>query len=161
MEQFNLKIVEDEVTIANKSKLKTGDIRDMILECFTQAMGVALSNSNIESGFKKAGMVPLDPSKPLSNEFTFDNAGIYNSIKETFINNRCLNENEESLKALFQYEFKHQCEEKDLKLKMKEIKEMALQFHTAPLEKGRLLTKFPVFYKDYGDDNIKRFSIEN
>ena len=161
LEQFNIEMKEDEITIANKSKLKTGDVRDMILKCFTQAMEVALSNSNIESSFKKAGMVPLDPSKPLSNEFTFDNAGIYADIRETFLNNKCLNENEESLKALFQYEFKRQGEEEELKLKMKDIREMAQRFHTAPLEKGRLLTKFPDLYKDCKDNNIKIIPIEN
>ena len=132
----------------------------MMIECFTKALDEAASISNIQSSFKKTGIVPVNPSEPLSNEFTFDNAGIYTDIRDSFLNNKCINDSEESLKELFKYEFKHEGSEEELKLSIDRIKEMARQSHSNALERGRLLTMFPEIYVDHGEI-IERIKLEN
>ena len=132
LQEYHLQI-GDEITITNISNLKTDDLRNMMIECFTKALDEAASISNIQSSFKKTGIVPVNPSEPLSNEFTFDNAGIYTDIRDSFLNSKCLNNREESLKELFKYEFKHEGSKEELKLSIDRIKEMAWQSHSNSL----------------------------
>ena len=82
IEDYHLQI-EDEIIISNTSGLKINDVRNMIIECFTKALDEAASIGNIKSSFEKAGMVPVNPDKPLSNEFTFDNIGLYDDVGDS------------------------------------------------------------------------------
>ena len=159
LEDYHLQI-QDEITISNCSKLKITEVRKMMIECFTKALNKAASIENMRKSFEKAGMVPLNPDKPLSNDFTFDNANIYDDIKDSFLNSKCLNLNEESLKELFRNEYKREGTSEDLNLNINKIKDMAQQIHSAPVEKGKLLTSIPEIYIDHGV-NIERIKLQN
>ena len=151
---------DEEITVANMMNLRLSDIRNMMLECFAKSLDEVLTRENIKSSFKKAGISPVDSNEPLSSDFIFANQNIYNNIKESFLNNKCININDDSLRALFEYDFKHSGSEDELDLSISKIKGLVSQSHKASLENGRLLTKVPDIFDDQGEI-IKKIHLED
>lgn len=145
---LNCKLHGDEdITISNMANMKLNDIREMMLDCFLKALDEVTTRENIWSSFKKTGISPLNPEKPLSSDYIFDNQNIYANIRDSFLNSKCININNDALKVLFEHDFKHPGTEEELGLSVLKIKDMVSQSHSASLDKGRLLTKVPDLYK--------------
>ena len=72
----------------------------MMLDFFTNAFEEVATRKNTRSCFIKAGITPLNCGEPLLINFIFDNKEIYGNIRETFLNSKCININDDTLKAL-------------------------------------------------------------
>ena len=151
---------DEEIVFSNMANMKLNDIRDMMLDCFMKAFDEVTTRENIRSCFKKAGITPVNLDKPLSSDFIFGNKDIYKNVHETFLNNKCININEDALRALFEYDFKRSGSEEELDLSINKIKDMVQKMHVASLEKGRLLTKVPDLFDDQGEF-IRRIHLES
>ena len=155
-----LKIEEEEdIVMTNMSSVKTKEIRNIMIVCFKMALDEVCTTANLRQSFKDAGIVPISKEKPLSSQYTF-NSGIYDGIRNSFLNNKCINYDIDALKSLFQYEFKHSGTDEELGLTLSKIKEIASGFHSTPLSAGRLLTKFPDIIYEH-DGIIERIKLES
>ena len=155
---YRLKVEDEEIAMVNISNLKTKEIRNMMIICFKKAIDEVCTTYNLIRSFRDTGIVPLNKEKPLASNYTF-NEGLYEEVRETFLNNRCINFDSNSLRLLFHYQFKHFGTAEELELKMEKIKEMVPKLHQAPLTNGRLLTKIPDIFIEH-DDIIERIHLE-
>ena len=151
--------IDEEILISSITNMKLADIREIMLDCFMHAFDEVATHKNIRSCFRKAGITPVNPEEPLSSNFIFSNKDIYRNIQETFLNNKCININDDALKSLFEYDFKRIGSEDELDLSILKIKNMVQKMHTESLDKGRLLTKVPDLFDDQGEF-IQRIHLE-
>ena len=113
-------------------------------------MAISLNETTMHPNCLKSGIVPLDPTKPLSNEFTFDTNVIYSDMRESFLNNKCLNLNEEVMRELFKHDFNREGSKDELNLTFDKVINIIPNLYSNPLSVGRLLTKIPWLYIDKG-----------
>lgn len=131
----------------------------MMLSCFKNALDEVTTTSTIKGSFRASGIVPVNKNVPLSNQFVFDNNKLYEDVATSFINNKCLNRNQESLKELFAYDLKHEGSDSEMQLTLQGVKKHIHDFHKKPLTSGRLLTQVPDMIIEH-DGMIERIKLE-
>lgn len=139
--------------------MTTDEARKMMLSCFKNALDEVTTTCNIQGSFHASGIVLVDKNVPLANQFVFDNNKLYDNGSTSFVNNKCLNINKESLKELFRYDFKREGSDAELQLTLQGVKKHVKDFHKKPLTSGRLLTQVPDLIIEH-DGMIERIKLE-
>ena len=141
-ERFNL-YIEQGVDI---SKQTSRELRDSLIRSFITAMRKSTSIENIQSGFRKSGIVPTDVNQPLSSEFAQETHHNSNNL----LKNYCLN-TESALKELFEHENGHPPREEDFTVNLKEI---AKSIKESSIEEGLSLSQLPPLIEEDGSQVI-------
>ena len=102
--EFNIEFDENQNIEFNITLKKTAQqIREQVIVAFKNALHLSCSPSNIEAGFAKTGIYPLDIQRPIENNLTLP--VLPNELStQNFISSKWINSNE-MLNSLFIKEF--------------------------------------------------------
>lgn len=127
------------------------------------AVEASCTTFNIESGFRESGICPLDREVPLKKQFAMKNEEkkreLYEQIRPSELNNKCLNETPKELYELFVYECKRDPIDDELVITIEKLRSITKELHKNNATKGKLLTKVPDSIIE-GTGGIERLSIE-
>lgn len=131
------------------TKQTARELRDSLIKSFISAMRKGASMENIESGFRKSGVVPLEPNQPLSSEFAMQQ-NTQNHDDEHLLRNYWLN-SPSALEELFQKENGRRPKEEDYTLNLRKIYN---DLRSASVEEGKALSTLPLLVCEDGSEVI-------
>ena len=160
---YNLNL--DNLSSKGISKMKTREIRIMMIKCLLNALSESATLGNIQSGFQASGIFPLNPEVPLSSRYAMDDSlrnqfpELYEKIKNgNLINGHHLNGNLENLSYLYNLEFHSMPLNDNFKMSIEMMKQKVKDLHLKTDGQAVILTNVPdIIYED--GDAITRIKL--
>lgn len=143
-QRFNL-YIEEGIDI---SKQTARELRDSLIKSFINSMRKSATIDNIQSGFKKSGIIPIDVNKPLSSEYAMlqnDNTQNNDLLRNYWLNST------DNLKELFYRENGRMPNEGDYSINLREI---VKDLKEASIEDGKSLSPLPPLILENGSQVI-------
>ena len=121
-----------------------GEVRKMMIICLLDALCKATTPSTVKNGFKAAGIVPVDRNVPLSSIYAIQNESqnIYNYASTGSINNKFINESNDSLLLVYILDYHHRPQDHEMIFQFSEIIEVVKYLHKSN-DDGWALTDVP------------------
>ena len=119
------------------------ELRDSLIHSFINSLRKSCTIENIQSGFRQAGIVPINAEEPLSSQYSMlpENEA-YN--RDDLLKDYCLN-SEENLKEIFLRENGRPMTEEDFTVNLKNI---VRDIKNASIKDGISLSELPPLYND-------------
>jgi hypothetical protein len=134
-------------------------LRYHLVEAFIDAMHKACTRRNIQAGFRKSGVIPVNPLEPINNHLTALNELQDHDeiIPRGTVNSMILND-EDGLEMLAQMQFKRSFDE-DVDLNIPAIIQ---RMKAKSKEEGIPITELPlIFLREEESTSITEFSLED
>ena len=142
------------------------EIRIMMIKCLVAALSEAASLENIQSGFRAAGLFPLNPAVPLSSQYAMDSSlrvkfpELCEKIQNgNLVNNHHLNGSNENLKFVYKVEYKIDLPNVDPNFTIARMKYEIVFLYTYSDKWGKILTPIPDLIYEDGNE-IKRIHLD-
>ena len=129
-------------------------LRSSLIRAFLNAMTKSATLSNIESGFRKSGIVPININEPLSSQFAMMNHQEHPYDDQDLLRNYWLN-TEEGLNELFLKNNDENMGEDDFSIDLKDI---ASNLKNSSVADGLSLSDLPPLFVEE-EDIIKRIDL--
>ena len=131
----------------------------MVIICMLDAINKAASLSNIRKGFQITGLVPVDRNMPLSSSYAMPAVPkIYDMRKIESVNNKCLNNSQESLAYVYKLDYHENPCKSDFLFDFKEMsRNIKMSYETS--NDGWALSNIPNILLPDNNNGIRVLSI--